>query len=1006
MKILKIHFKNINSLKGEHSIDFTQPPFTVSPLFAITGPTGSGKSTLLDVISLALFMQVPRLGKITKNEIISKGAILTRNQKEAFAAVTYECSAGTFTSTWSISTNRNGKLRDYDCELAETITGNILDLKKSEVAAKNAELIGLNYEQFIKSVLLAQGEFAQFLKAKKDERGELLEKITGTGIYRALGRKAFERNKEASKEINSQLFEIEILEKELLEEDDFKLKTKELVELEGTLKALEVDLKTLEKQATHKKEIEKRTQEIKATSESLKKQESVLADFKAHAGKPLAVHEQLQPVAEELRAYKSQQKSITELEQEKVTLDRQTEETTAKQEKLLEEVSSLVNKQLPFEELEAAVITFGNRISTFDRQLESKREAFDLIKSQIQQRSLDLNYDYNPKSEDNVARLEQLLEEKEELYTELRTHFSEEELDDVVHTKQKLSATIKTCQALSREDASRRDKIKNTEKADEELVTIHRSLHVIPETIERHTAAVKQYETELEKWELVRKNRLLQASLEEHRQRLEDNEPCPLCGSVHHPYAAHLPEIADDLEDKIKQSNSHLKESQKKLTIAQAELAVHTKDDKRLQAELEALQTAIANQTEHIEKLSSGLTKNENQSWDDLTTGFEENIQHLEALERVTKGRRDIQSLLPLIKESQEIITNGKSLGTERNELYQGINIVAEVQEVLKRHTQIVELKRNNKEAVEKNTKRQLETTLNQEALSNTLTSAAALSNFETIDLAFNSLLPASEYTQLQREFRAYQDALTASQSELTLLQKQQTMAQKIDVETSLAKLTEDIEVKVEEKTAFAKAEKELAIMIANQRADRKKIEALKAQISTAEKDIRKWRLLNELIGDATGKKFNDFAQDLTLQRLLVLANKRLIDLSDRYLLDKPNEDEDDSLVAIDAHMGGQRRSVKTLSGGETFVLSLSLALALSDLASRNVAINSLFIDEGFGTLDPETLDQTLDTLERLQSESSKMIGVISHVDSLKERITTQIQLERNGQGYSALKVV
>ena len=164
-------------------------------------------------------------------------------------------------------------------------------------------------------------------------------------------------------------------------------------------------------------------------------------------------------------------------------------------------------------------------------------------------------------------------------------------------------------------------------------------------------------------------------------------------------------------------------------------------------------------------------------------------------------------------------------------------------------------------------------------------------------------------------------------------------------------------------------------------------------------------RLLNELIGDSMGKKFNDFAQDLSLSQLIQLANIRLKDLSDRYRIDKPSNEEDDGLVAIDEHMGGQRRSVKTLSGGETFLLSLSLALALSDLASRNVEINSLFIDEGFGTLDPETLDQTLDTLERLQAESSKTIGIISHVDSLKERIATQVQLKRNGQGYSQLEV-
>ena len=104
--------------------------------------------------------------------------------------------------------------------------------------------------------------------------------------------------------------------------------------------------------------------------------------------------------------------------------------------------------------------------------------------------------------------------------------------------------------------------------------------------------------------------------------------------------------------------------------------------------------------------------------------------------------------------------------------------------------------------------------------------------------------------------------------------------------------------------------------------------------------------------------------------------------------------------------MGGMKRSVKTLSGGETFVISLALALALSDLASSNVQIKSLFIDEGFGTLDPDSLEQVLITLEELQEEGSKMIGVISHVDSLKERITTQLRIIPNGRGFSKIEIV
>jgi exonuclease SbcC len=192
-----------------------------------------------------------------------------------------------------------------------------------------------------------------------------------------------------------------------------------------------------------------------------------------------------------------------------------------------------------------------------------------------------------------------------------------------------------------------------------------------------------------------------------------------------------------------------------------------------------------------------------------------------------------------------------------------------------------------------------------------------------------------------------------------------------------------------------------------NQKENLAEYKAIQNSIAEVQKANKKWEVLNRLIGDATGTEFNKFAQDLSLQRLILLGNKRLKQLNDRYELDRFITGEDkNQLYVIDNHMGGLRRSVKTLSGGETFLMSLALALGLSDLASKNVEINSLFIDEGFGTLDPETLDLTLDTLERLQAESNKTIGIISHVSALKERIQTQIVLNRNSQGYSQLEVI
>lgn len=173
------------------------------------------------------------------------------------------------------------------------------------------------------------------------------------------------------------------------------------------------------------------------------------------------------------------------------------------------------------------------------------------------------------------------------------------------------------------------------------------------------------------------------------------------------------------------------------------------------------------------------------------------------------------------------------------------------------------------------------------------------------------------------------------------------------------------------------------------------------AQIAEQQKQSDRFQKLAALIGSADGKKFSRFAQGLTLARLTELANRHLLRLSDRYsILKSPEKDLD--LQIIDGYQADVIRPMSTLSGGESFLVSLSLALGLSDLASRKVQINSLFIDEGFGTLDAETLDVAITALENLQA-NGKSIGIISHVETLKERIGTQIQLSRQPGGSSKI---
>jgi exonuclease SbcC len=173
------------------------------------------------------------------------------------------------------------------------------------------------------------------------------------------------------------------------------------------------------------------------------------------------------------------------------------------------------------------------------------------------------------------------------------------------------------------------------------------------------------------------------------------------------------------------------------------------------------------------------------------------------------------------------------------------------------------------------------------------------------------------------------------------------------------------------------------------------------AAIDAQKKECRRWENLHELIGSADGKKYRNFAQGLTFEMMIGHANQQLQKMTDRYLLLRDTT-QPLELNVIDNYQAGEIRSTKNLSGGESFIVSLSLALGLSHMASKNVRVDSLFLDEGFGTLDEEALETALETLSSLHQDG-KMIGVISHVPALKERISTRIQVTPNTGGRSQL---
>ena len=280
----------------------------------------------------------------------------------------------------------------------------------------------------------------------------------------------------------------------------------------------------------------------------------------------------------------------------------------------------------------------------------------------------------------------------------------------------------------------------------------------------------------------------------------------------------------------------------------------------------------------------------------------------------------------------------------------------------------------------------------------------AALASSDFIDEAefIHARLPAAERYSLTEQQQQINDTLKQAQSLLT--QTMQALAEKkanplttADRET----LADQQQLAQNELQRLIEAIGAMSQQLKDNEEKKGNQQAQRQAIAQQKDTLQVWRQLNELIGSSSGKKYRTFAQGLTFDIMVTHANAQLHKMSDRYLLAR-DDNNPLELNVIDNYQGGEMRSTKNLSGGEGFIISLALALGLSQMASHNIRVDSLFLDEGFGTLDEESLDIALDTLTSLQQEG-KLIGVISHVQALKERILTQIQVAKLSGGFSKI---
>ena len=1003
MKILRIRFENINSLKGFHEIDFTEKPLASAGLLAITGPTGSGKSTILDVITLALFNRIPRItGALSKSVIEQTGLIITRNMNDCFAEIKYESKAGIFTSRWSIRKARTGNLKDYEMELARA-DDSLFPLKKSEVPDKNEELIGLSFDQFVKAIVLAQGDFAAFLKAKKGDREKLLEQVTGSWIYRKIGKAAYDRNKELGQELSSLLESENRLKEKMLDEEGYQKLLANLEQCNNEISGIQRKTTLLADEKKLKKEIadlvEKIGEQTSSESETVESQRR----FLELNGERLGKHRKLIPYQKRLWEWQRLGKEVNEggaaLEKIRQDIKKCLDGNAA----IAAEVRKLTGSD---GDVITALSGFDDRVTALERE---KAEKDTIISSKVENMKelateLAVTVDFSD-IETAIEVIEAEIEENSDVVRTLITSVGTDRASSPEEELRKLKAFAEEARNYKTEKAVLDDRASSLVEESETAKRVKQEIELIPGLL---TEARNERDKALHSLEILERDariRDLTASLEDHRKKLRDGDPCPLCGSVEHPYVTQVPEFQDDLDERISIAKKERERCSGEVTKLENSLAVNEKS-------LKDKEQKIAVLTKEYEKLRDACNSiiqkiPEEFRLPDPQVMIAKITSAADALESLISANikdRKLRDLRIKSGELSALVKVAGELAAKRNEIFKGDDVHRFTSAYSSQYASNLSLyeKLSNDEKVLKEKLDADRSTLNESDAS----LRTDIEGYESITDALADIIDGEDYQELDEavkkfseDLRAIRALLDESRRILTEHKKNDTVRTTEEIEAEIVLYQTAVSERNQERDGFvtAKTLHDSAV---------RELEKISTVIADQKKKNQKWVLLDSYIGDAEGKRFSVFAQQLTLFQLIKLANRRMDLLSDRYRLDMPGKDEDDSLAVIDRHMGDQRRSVKSLSGGETFLVSLSLALALSDLASKQVEIKSLFIDEGFGSLDKVTLDQTIDTLERLQNETSKTIGVISHIEAMQERITTQIRLTRNGQGYSSVEIV
>ncbi len=1141
MKLQKLTIHNIASIE-DAEIDFESSPLNESEVFLITGKTGAGKSTILDAICLALYADTPRLDSTSMQGDINEvnqdirindpRQLMRRNTGEAFVRLTFKGSNGVnYEARWSVARTHRKPDRKIQSKIWElkNLDSDVTINKDNEIKKEIGLAVGLDFKQFCRTTLLAQGEFTRFLNSQDSEKAEILEKITGVSVYSRIGARIYEITSEKRKLWDEALSAINGI--QTLSEEETAAKTEELA-------AVESDIKVLKEESDKENAIKQWiTTDIRLSGDITEAEE--------------ALHRaQLDMQSEDFRTKEST------VAQWKATIDarsrlaaiKDAEATVAKQNETISRLS------MQFESLSSGLAYEKHHIEKAESEIKDLDETFEKEKDKAPV------YD---KAQMLVARLNMMAEGVDLIN---KTHISlqnadkkmsesllpaldaaarneNEALSEIAREEKEVSAAEKDLEEINLSDLRKRRDSTNDRLARiatamlhlESLASARERLKKLSESLDASLQAIGEKEKRVSEMQprlkdakenmdyaksiLEKQRDSIDKFARTMRAKLSVGDTCPVCRRIIEealPGEEELSKFVKELNDKFKSSEKKYDDLNNTYISLKAEIKTdsesYARSRKSLDADrsvaeeeektavacrncgltdpdsfntsiLEGMKARILSEKSDIEKkIADGEAKEK-----DLKKSREQLDKLRKRAEKLTKTRTDAEKAFSDCKneistseglidmKSKEVADSEKTISgnitgcwntdpiknprefarelsdsaafhekrkSKRQELVSELsemrNNCRNVSEVIEDIVSIMPEWGAQKQKLRSagitptddiipvgglqakanalnsalTTSIELRKTARESAESN----RKALQEFLDTDASLDStrLAELNEYSQddiarLENDLAKIRNEVIAKQTILTSSKQHRHEHQEKKPEISDNEETPELigeRIAILEKKINDANEKKAAINMELKKdtENKKRLGALISETDSRKAMFEKWDRLNSLIGDATGGKFRKIAQSYVLASLIHSANSYMRTLSERYTLKvRPGTFV---IMLEDAYQGYTSRSASTLSGGESFLVSLSLALALSDIGNR-MQVDTLFIDEGFGSLSGEPLQNAISTLKSLHSVAGRHVGIISHVEELKERIPVQIQVNQEGnQSSSRISIV